>query len=168
MKKIAVQIFSAAAVLVSIDQLIKNWVLANLKGQPAIVLIDSFLNFEAPFFRFVYVANSGAAFGMGSGFTAIISLIAIGVVIGLIRWSFQIDDFAWALAVALLLGGALGNLTDRFTQPPGLLRGHVIDFISVGGFPVFNFADICISAAAALMILLAVKRRPATKEITNE
>jgi signal peptidase II len=161
-RKTAVQIFGAAALLVAIDQAIKFWVVTELKGQPAIELIGPLSGSSTTsILRFVFVSNSGAAFGLGSSFTLVISLIALAVVAGLIRWSFKVLDPLWITAIALLLGGALGNLIDRIFREPAPLRGHVVDFISVGKFPVFNFADICITfAAIALLIATLTKRDP--------
>lgn len=160
MSKSAVRMFSAAGILAAIDQLIKFWVVTALKGQPAIVVIgplneDSTVNV----LRLVFATNTGAAFGLGSNFTLVISLIAIGVVIGLIKWMLKITDPIWMLATTLLLGGALGNLIDRFIREPQLLQGYVVDFISVGKFPVFNFADTCITLAAVGMIYAAFTKR---------
>jgi signal peptidase II len=63
------------------------------------------------------------------------------------------------IAATLLLGGALGNLVDRVIREPQVLRGYVVDFISIGKFPVFNFADICITLAAVVMIYAALTKR---------
>lgn len=160
MKSFAVRILSTATLLVIVDQLIKLWVLAELRGQDPIVLIGPlFASSDFDTLRFVFVSNSGAAFGLGSNLTLAISLIAILVIIGLIRWSFQIKDAIWATAVTLLLAGAAGNLIDRIIQPPSPLRGHVVDFISIGSFPVFNFADICITFAALMLIWATLAKR---------
>jgi signal peptidase II len=159
-KKTAVQIFGAAALLVVIDQAIKYWVVTELKGQPAIELIGPIVDSSTTsVLRFVFVSNSGAAFGLGSNFTLVISIIALAVVIGLIKWSLKVSDFVWATAIALLLGGALGNLVDRLFREPAPLRGHVVDFISIGKFPVFNFADICITLAAASLLFASLTKR---------
>lgn len=160
MNKSAVRMFGAATLLVLIDQLIKFWVVTELKGQPAILLIGP-LNAESAVavLKFVFVSNTGAAFGLGSNFTLFISLIAIAVVVGLIKWMLKITDPIWMIAATLLLGGALGNLVDRIIREPQLLRGYVVDFISIGKFPVFNFADICITLAAVTIIFAALTKR---------
>lgn len=160
MKSFAVRILGTATLLVFIDQLIKLWVLAELRGDVPIVLIGPLLeSSNSDTLRLVFVSNSGAAFGFGSNLTFLISLIAIAVVIGLIRWSFKIKDPIWATAVTLLLSGAAGNLIDRIVQPPSPLRGHVVDFVSIGSFPVFNFADICITFAAVTLIWATLAKR---------
>jgi len=152
--------FGAATLLVIVDQLIKFLVVTELKGKPAISLIGPLnADSDVSVLRFVFVSNTGAAFGLGSNFTLVISLIAIAVVIGLSKWMLKITDPIWMIAATLLFGGALGNLVDRVIREPQVLRGHVVDFISIGKFPVFNFADICISLAAVVMIYAALTKR---------
>lgn len=160
MNKSAARMFGAATLLVFVDQLIKFWVVTELKGKPAISLIGPLnADSDVSILRFVFVSNTGAAFGLGSNFTLVISLIAIAVVIGLSKWMLKITDPIWMAAVTLLLGGALGNLVDRIIREPQVLRGYVVDFISIGKFPVFNFADICITLAAVVMIYAALTKR---------
>ena len=152
--------FGAATLLVVVDQLIKFLVVTELKGKPAISLIGPLnADSDVSVLRFVFVSNTGAAFGLGSNFTFVISLIAIAVVIGLSKWMLKITDPIWMIAATLLLGGALGNLVDRVIREPQVLRGYVVDFISIGKFPVFNFADICITLAAVVMIYAALTKR---------
>lgn len=160
MNKSAARMFGAATFLVIVDQLIKFLVVTELKGKPAISLIGPLnADSDVSVLRFVFVSNTGAAFGLGSNFTFVISLIAIAVVIGLSKWMLKITDPIWMIAATLLFGGALGNLVDRVIREPQVLRGHVVDFISIGKFPVFNFADICISLAAVVMIYAALTKR---------
>ena len=160
MNKSAARMFGAATFLVIVDQLIKFLVVTDLKGKPAISLIGPLnADSDVSVLRFVFVSNTGAAFGLGSNFTFVISLIAIAVVIGLSKWMLKITDPIWMIAATLLLGGALGNLVDRVIREPQVLRGYVVDFISIGKFPVFNFADICITLAAVVMIYAALTKR---------
>ncbi len=160
MNKSAARMFGAATFLVIVDQLIKFLVVTELKGKPAISLIGPLnADSDVSVLRFVFVSNTGAAFGLGSNFTFVISLIAIAVVIGLSKWMLKITDPIWMIAATLLLGGALGNLVDRVIREPQVLRGYVVDFISIGKFPVFNFADICITLAAVVMIYAALTKR---------
>lgn len=160
MNHFAVRILGTATLLASIDQLLKILVLAELSGKPAVTLIGPISSLgDSDLLRLVFVSNSGAAFGFGSNLTFFISLIAIGVTAGLIKWSFKVSDPVWAVAVTLLLSGAVGNLIDRIFQPPAPLRGHVIDYISIMKFPVFNFADICITFAAVTIIYATITKR---------
>jgi signal peptidase II len=77
----------------------------------------------------------------------------------LIRYANKITDPIWATAFALLLGGATGNFLDRIFREPHGLKGHVIDYLQIPNFPVFNFADICISLAAVFIVLAVIKKR---------
>ena len=160
MNKSAARMFGAATLLVVVYQLIKFLVVTELKGKPAISLIGPLnTDSDVSVLRFVFVSNTGAAFGLGSNLTFVISLIAIAVVIGLSKWMLKITDPIWMIAATLLLGGALGNLVDRVIREPQVLRGYVVDFISIGKFPVFNFADICITLAVVVMIYAALTKR---------
>ena len=108
--------------------------------------------------------NSGAAFSLGSGYTWVFPLVTLAV-IGWIAWmATRLRSVPWAVALGLVLGGALGNLGDRLFRAPGFLRGHVVDFISVfadGGrfFPVFNLADAALTAGVLLALLLELRGR---------
>ena len=101
------------------------------------------------------IRNSGAAFSTGQAFTAVFTAIALAVVVVIVRASRKLRSLPWALALGLLSGGALGNLTDRIFRAPGVFRGHVVDFISVQDFAVFNLADSAIVCGGTLMILLS-------------
>lgn len=102
------------------------------------------------------VRNSGAAFSMATGYTWILTLIALAVVATIIRFSRKLGSWAWAIGLGLVLGGALGNLTDRLFREPGPLRGHVVDFVSVGWWPVFNVADSAVVCGAILLVVLTL------------
>jgi len=75
----------------------------------------------------------------------------------IVRVARDLVSTAWALALGLLLGGALGNLVDRIFREPGPLRGHVVDFLQLPNWPIFNVADMCINVAAALIVIQAVR-----------
>jgi signal peptidase II len=113
---------------------------------------------------FVLIRNSGAAFSLGTGYTFVFPLITL-LVVGWIAWTARrLRSLPWALALGLVLGGALGNLTDRIFRAPGPFVGHVIDFISVfddGGqvFPVFNVADSALCVGVVLAVLLEITGR---------
>ena len=99
------------------------------------------------------VRNSGAAFGIANGYTAVLTVIAIAVCIVVLRVARNLRNPVWAVALGLLLGGAFGNLTDRLARSPGPLRGHVVDFLALPNWPVFNLADCCVCVAAALIAI---------------
>ncbi len=101
--------------------------------------------------------NPGAAFSLGTDVTALLTVVALVVVGVVLRLSVRIADRAWAVALGLLLGGALGNLTDRMLREPAPLQGHVVDFLRLPSWPVFNLADSCIVVAAVLIALQSVR-----------
>jgi signal peptidase II len=103
------------------------------------------------------IRNAGAAFSQGQRFTYVFAIAAITVLcFVIIKLVPRIGHPAWAVAIGLLCAGVAGNLTDRLFRPPGVLRGHVIDFLELPYWPVFNVADMCITAAAILIIYLSV------------
>ena len=99
------------------------------------------------------VRNPGAAFSTGTAHTEVLSGVAIVAVCVILYFARRIGSVGWAIALGLLLAGVAGNLTDRLVREPGPLRGHVIDFFMLPNWPVFNVADICINAAAAVILL---------------
>jgi len=105
--------------------------------------------------------NSGAAFSLGTGFTVILTIVALAVVAIILRTASRMRSIGWAVALGLILGGALGNLADRIFREPGVGRGHVVDWISLFGpygahWPIFNLADSAICCGAALAAVLAI------------
>lgn len=117
-------------------------------GQPVSIIGDTV--------TWTLVRNPGAAFSMATGYTWVLTLIATGVVIGIIWMGRRLVSPWWALGLGLILGGALGNLVDRFLRSPGPLRGHVVDFLSIGWWPVFNVADSAVVSGAVLLVVLSV------------
>lgn len=108
------------------------------------------------------IYNPGAALSIGSGFTWLLTAVAATVVVIVARSSRKIGSAWWALAFGLLLGGAIGNLIDRFFRDPGFAVGHVVDFINYAGFFVGNVADIAIVVAAGLVAILSFRGVPIT------
>lgn len=134
-----------AGVIIAVDQWTKWLVRTNLAFQEVWAPWDWLL----PYARIVHWRNSGAAFGMLQGFSIVFTVLAILVSLAILYFFPQVPRTDWTLRVAmgLQLGGAVGNLIDRLTV------GKVIDFISVGNFPVFNVADASISVGVAVLIL---------------
>jgi signal peptidase II len=97
--------------------------------------------------------NPGAAFSTGTDYTFYLSLLAIAASCVVLWFSRRVRDRWWAVGLGLLLAGVVGNLTDRLFRDPEPLHGHVVDLFMVPNFPVFNVADICINAAAAVIVL---------------
>jgi signal peptidase II len=137
---------------VALDQWVKHLSTEHLhEGQPVRIL--------GGLIYLSLLRNSGAAFSFGSGHTWVFPLITV-VVIGWIVWmARKLRSVPWAVALGLVLGGALGNLSDRLFRAPGPFRGHVVDMISVFApygerFAVFNIADSCLTVGVALAVLL--------------
>lgn len=138
-----------AVVLLGLDLLTKTIVVAELTpGDPVPIIGD--------FARLSLVRNAGAAFSMATGMTWLLTLVALAVVIAVIRIGRTLRSLWWAIGLGMVLGGALGNLVDRFFRAPGPLQGHVVDFIAIGWWPVFNLADSSIVCGAILLVVLTV------------
>ncbi|GAB3428077.1 signal peptidase II [Flindersiella endophytica] len=139
-------------VVLALDIVTKRLAVAELSDGHMVSLAGGLLKLNL-------VLNPGAAFGIGTGYTLVLSLLAIGVITVVIVMARKLRSTAWAIALGLLLGGALGNLTDRVFREPGFLRGHVIDFLQLPNWPVFNIADMSVSTAAVLIVLLSLSGR---------
>ena len=135
----------------ALDQFTKFLVVENLtEGKPVEVIGD--------FLQFYFVKNAGAAFSLGSGSTWIFAILASAVAIFIVVFAPRIRSLAWAALFGLLLGGNLGNLTDRLFREPGFGVGHVIDFVQLKYFPaIFNVADMAIVASMAIFIVLTIR-----------
>lgn len=144
-------VFAAVAlVLYAADQLSKAWAVAALGGRTDRQLIGEILQLRL-------VRNPGAAFSTGTGYTEIFTGIAIVAVVVVLWLSRRLGSVLWAVGLGMLLAGVAGNLTDRLVRSPGPLRGHVIDFLMLPNWPVFNIADMCINVAAALILIQAFR-----------
>jgi len=146
---------SVAAIVLALDVAAKLIVVAKLPETHAPVRILGGV------FYLQQTRNSGAAFSLGTGFTIILTLVAIAVVVVIARTAGRMRSAGWAVALGLILGGALGNLADRVFRAPGFGRGHVVDWISAFGpnakyWPIFNLADSAIVCGALLAALLAL------------
>jgi len=144
-----------AVSVVLLDQITKFLAVRNLTENVPVGVIPGL-------FQFHLIRNSGAAFSMATGMTWLLTVIAIVVTVVIVRISRRLGSLGWALALGLLLGGAVGNLTDRLAREPGFGRGHVVDFIEYlkfpfMDFPIFNVADSCIVVAAAVIALLGLR-----------
>ena len=138
-----------AALVLGLDVLTKVLAVKLLvPGQPVEIIGDTI--------TWTLVRNSGAAFSMATGYTWVLTLIATGVVLGIIWMGRRLVSLWWALGLGMILGGAVGNLMDRFFRSPGPLRGHVVDFLSVGWWPVFNVADSAVVCGAVLLVGLSM------------
>ena len=143
-------LFAVALSVLALDQVSKALVVANMPGRDPIELVGELL-------QITYTRNPGAAFSLGGGFTVILSAIALGVVVLIVRMSTRLASLPWALALGGLLGGALGNLSDRMFRAPGPFRGYVVDWLQLPNWPVFNVADASIVCSAILMVGLTLR-----------
>jgi signal peptidase II len=122
----------------------------RLTGRPPVHVVGDVLTF--------YLArNPGAAFSTGTSYTLLLSLVAIVAAAAVVWFARRIRSTGWALGLGFLLAGILGNLTDRVFRAPGFLRGHVVDFVALPHWPIFNVADMCINVAAACIIVQALR-----------
>ncbi|MGA4848322.1 signal peptidase II [Streptomyces sp. G5(2025)] len=148
-RKIAV-LFVVAAIAYAFDLISKMIVVAKLEHHEPIDVVGDWLRFNA-------IRNAGAAFGFGEAFTIIFTCIAAAVIVVIARLARKLYSLPWAIALGLLLGGALGNLTDRIFRAPGVFEGAVVDFIAPKGFAVFNLADSAIVCGGILIVLLSFR-----------
>jgi signal peptidase II len=148
----ALLLLAAVAVGVyGIDQGSKDLITQNLELGDQVPVLGEVLQLH-------YVTNSGAAFSLASGFTWILSVVAVTVILIIVIFAPRIRSLAWATMFGLILGGALGNVTDRLFREPSFGQGHVVDFIQVWGFPaIFNGADIAVVSSMGLFILLSLR-----------
>src|SRR4029079_19765725 len=142
-------LLTVAAVVLVLDIVTKVLAVRLLTpGQPVSIVGDNI--------TWTLVRNSGAAFSMATGYTWVLTVIANGVVIGIIWMGRRLVSPWWAIGLGMILGGATGNLVDRFFRSPGPLRGHVVDFFAVGWWPVFNVADPAVVGGAILLVGLSL------------
>lgn len=148
--KISVQGLLALVTLVGIaaDQITKALAVADLEGKAPRHILGDGLTLD------VY-RNSGAAFSFAPMATLLFSAIAVSVAVVIARQASTLRSSAWAVALGLILAGAVGNLVDRLLRAPGGGRGAVVDFIDIRYFATFNAADSCITAGAILAVLLS-------------
>lgn len=140
-----------AAVALLLDQITKLWALSALRDGRSYRVIDGVLSFTL-------VRNPGASLGLGSGFTWVISVLAMAACVVIVVLGLRTTSKAWAAALGCAFAGALGNLVDRVSYADGFLNGKVVDFINYG-WSVGNVADIFLTIAGVgivVMILLNV------------
>jgi signal peptidase II len=128
----------------------KSWAVNSLDSRNPVNVIGDFL-------QLTLYKNPGAAFSLAEGFTIIFTLIAISVVGVIAYYSTKITSKGWSIVLGLALGGILGNLSDRIFREPGFFVGHVIDWIQIPNWPVFNLADSAIVVASAIAVILSVR-----------
>lgn len=139
--------------LYAADQLSKAWVVGTMVEGQRTDVVPGLLWWQ-------FLRNPGAAFSLGESVTWIFTLVMAVVAVVLVVLLPRARRASWILALSVLLAGVLGNLTDRLFRLPGAGRGHVVDFIAVPHFAVFNVADSCICVSMVCIALLSVRGVP--------
>lgn len=136
--------FGLAATVLVLDQLTKAWLVSTLKPGEVMQVLGDWI-------RLIYTQNSGALFGLFRDNAVLFGLVSLAVIALIVVYHRQVGSSLYlSIALGLLLGGALGNMTDRLT------RGFVVDFVDIGIGDVrwytFNVADAAISLAIVMLI----------------
>jgi signal peptidase II len=138
-----------ALVAYAVDQVTKHLAVRELSGRAPVDVLGSFLQLRL-------LRNPGAAFSAGASLTPVISVVAVVAAVVVVVLAARVRHRGWAVALGFLLAGVVGNLTDRMLRTPGPFRGHVVDFLELPHWPVFNVADVCIDiAGVGFVVLLA-------------
>lgn len=144
-------LLGVGAAVIIVDQLTKWWAVEGLAGGEVVELFWTL--------QLRLVRNDGAAFSLASGLTPLITLAAIAISVALVIAARRVTRPSVLVAMGLVLGGAIGNVIDRFTRPgDGFLRGHVIDFFDLQWWPVFNIADMAIVTGGFLLVVLLTEK----------
>ena len=144
-----------------LDLATKLWAVNTLSDRSNIKVIDDF-------FQLTLVRNPGAAFSVAEGATIFLTLFGFLVMGVIFYYSTKITSRGWSVVLGLAMGGILGNLVDRIFREPGFLRGHVIDWLQVPNWPVFNIADSAIVLAAALSMILSLRNIPPVSRVKSD
>jgi signal peptidase II len=156
-------VIGVALTVLALDVVTKLIAVHTLSGHAPIRLLGGFLTL-------LLLRNSGAAFSIGTSMTVVFTLIAVAVIVAILRTARRLYSLPWAITLGLLLGGATGNLGDRLFRSPGPLRGHVVDWIELPHWPVFNVADSAIVCGGIVAVLLAARgiRLDGTRDRVSE
>ncbi len=138
-----------AAAGLAVDQVTKHLAVQHLHDH-AVALAGGLVHLTL-------ARNAGAAFSTGTSYTTVITVVAIVAAVVVCVLAARVRSSWWATALGFLLAGVLGNLGDRLFREPGPLQGHVVDFLQLPHWPIFNVADICINVAAVLILVQVVR-----------
>ena len=144
------RLYTIAWAIWLLDFATKSWAINSLDSRNPVKVLGEFL-------QLTLLKNSGAAFSLAQGATIIFTFFAILVVGVIAYYSIKITSVGWSIVLGLALGGILGNLTDRIFRAPGFFTGHVIDWIQLPNWPVFNLADSAIVVAASIAVILSIR-----------
>jgi signal peptidase II len=148
-RRLLLLVGAVAGLVLVLDQVTKALVVGQLAEGEQRHLVGSVLQLHL-------TRNAGAAFSTATGLTWVLTVVAVAVVVVVVRVASRLQRRVWAFTLGLLLGGALGNLSDRLFRAPGVARGHVVDFLELPHWPIFNVADSAIVTAGALVVLLTL------------
>lgn len=155
------RLYFIAALIWALDFSTKVWALNSLSQIKPTPIIGSLLQLRLVF-------NPGAAFSIGTSVTFIFTILSGAAVAGIAYYAPKISNRWWSLVLGLALGGILGNLIDRIFREPSIFNGHVIDWIEIPRWPVFNIADMSIVCAAVLSVLLISREIPPFTRMSEE
>lgn len=154
--RLTLLLYSAAALVYALDRITKVLAEQRLRGRPPVEIIPGVVELR-------FTTNPGGAFGLFGGAAWLFVLASVVVIVAVLLSSVRLPSALAAVSLGLVLGGALGNLTDRAIGGPGF-SGEVVDFIDFQVWPVFNLADSAIVVGAALLLLSTFRREPARPE----
>jgi signal peptidase II len=141
---------TVATLIFAIDLVTKNWATSYLQFREPVRLVGDFL-------KLTYGTNPGAGFSFATDATFLLSSLKLCVAGFIIYYMRKVVNKGWALGLAMLLGGVIGNLWDRITRPPGIWRGEVVDWIQLPNWPIFNLADSAIVSSGVLLTILTMR-----------
>jgi signal peptidase II len=144
-----------------LDLATKLWAVSTLSDRSNIKVIGDFL-------QLTLVRNPGAAFSVAEGATIFLTLFGFLVMAVIFYYSTRITSKGWSVVLGLAMGGILGNLVDRIFREPGVFRGHVIDWLQIPNWPVFNIADTAIVVAAAISMILSLRNIPPITRVKSD
>jgi signal peptidase II len=151
-RRSAALLFGSATAVYLLDRLTKWWAEVSLQGRPPIRVIPGLLDLR-------FTSNPGGAFSIGQSAPLLFAGASV-IVAGIIAATARRHSFALvAVSLGMILGGAIGNLTDRLLRDPSFLRGEVIDFIDLHHWPIFNVADASIVIGAAFLAVSSFLER---------
>jgi signal peptidase II len=151
-------LFSVAWFVWILDLATKIWAVSALSQRSNVKVLGSF-------FQLTLVRNPGAAFSFAAGATIFLTIFAVIALLAILYFSPRITSKGWAVVLGLVMGGIIGNLVDRIFREPGVLRGHVIDWMQLPYWPIFNIADSAIVIAALISVVLTARNIPPISKV---
>lgn len=147
-----------AAVVITIDQATKAASVANLSETERIPLLGDLLGLQLAY-------NAGATLSIGANVTWLITLLGTAATVVLVIAATRTRTVSWAIGIGLILGGAVGNLIDRFFSPPSFANGRVTDFLAYGELFIGNLADVFLGIGAGVLVIgMLVDRRRRSRD----